>query len=596
MALEKFSAVYHQLPLTDGDRYIRVLILHPGLRGSPISASMRLLSLGDGQNQEPYATLSYTWGDPAVKKPIILEHELFDVTINLYNALQHIRSPSRQIQIWVDALCINQQDIKERSSQVSLMNEVYELCEKVYIWLGCPDDDDAVTSNPFAIVEHFRDNQHFFSLPGYAWDRSRNQWICDTENPQFKLMWDSFSPVAESPWWTRAWTAQETILPSEALVMYGDWSISWTDIVTCRFNRVRHLNDYSGTCCGHAYEAVGRERIMPLDSVMGSVMIMESIRRKTGYIRSFSDVTRVFADRHCKDPRDKVYSLLSFVKGHEKSFLPDYEKSVADVYIEAFKYMLAEVDMSPFCLLGQGFNSTTCMGLPSWVRDFSKPLETKHQIRRAFEAYPLFNACGGRTGKAVVLDDNKLGLTGIQVDSVKDKSSISMTSASTDSCLQDCISDWVRTATMNGIMVSTKTVDQRFARVLCGGVIDGRDGPKGSWRLLEQDDHDLPDSTEWEDFLSGVGRALPRKYRVGMGTATDGQAFYVTQKGRMGLSSPDLEIDDEIWCIEGSKVPFILRRTDNPDFHRLIGDTYLEDVMHRQDKDGCVDGLPVVLV
>ncbi|KAF2629238.1 hypothetical protein BU25DRAFT_337558, partial [Macroventuria anomochaeta] len=68
-----------------------------------------------------YETLSYVWGGPKVTVPITVHDHSFPVTSNLHSALQHLRHEDKEHVLWADALCINQDDKRERSSQVTDM-------------------------------------------------------------------------------------------------------------------------------------------------------------------------------------------------------------------------------------------------------------------------------------------------------------------------------------------------------------------------------------------------------------------------------------------------------------------------------------------
>jgi hypothetical protein len=132
---------------------------------------------------------------------IWVDGEELAVTRNLFDLLHHIRHRHEVVTLWVDAVCINQEDIKERSHQVALMDAVYSSCVSVYIWLGHTPED--VQENPFYIFEHFANGKHYHNLPGYHLDSSRN-WHFDEENSEFQAMWTAFGVIAENIWWTRA--------------------------------------------------------------------------------------------------------------------------------------------------------------------------------------------------------------------------------------------------------------------------------------------------------------------------------------------------------------------------------------------------------
>lgn len=96
-----------------------------------------------------FTALSYMWGDPHITENITLNDRNFAVTTNLAAALGYVHHhwatqlPSRDsksFRLWVDAICINQQDVAERNAQVPLMCAIYSSAELVISWLGHSDD------------------------------------------------------------------------------------------------------------------------------------------------------------------------------------------------------------------------------------------------------------------------------------------------------------------------------------------------------------------------------------------------------------------------------------------------------------------------
>ncbi|KAL6874275.1 hypothetical protein HDV57DRAFT_524068 [Trichoderma longibrachiatum] len=432
-------------------------------------------------------------------------------------------------------------------------------------WLGCSETFGTAHDSPFALVEHFAANKYFHALPGYYKDVVTGLWNCDTENAEFP----------SSLRWHRTWTVQEAVLPAKAVAIYGTWRTSGESFDLCEGYRLEHLANYSGECCGKSYEAVGSSRGFPMDQVMGCVASMKRSRRGAPGYRTFFDISFAFMNRQCFDPRDKIYSLLGFAGSAGASIYPDYTKEVSEVYTEAFRAMMEENDMSPRCLLGEGFNSHR-FNLPSWVRDFSAVFDSKFQHGRAQGAYNLFKACGHKLGKLKWMDGKTLLAKGVLIDRVK--AVATCVPYSQPSNMKEILDDWRRTCEDNGVKVSTEQRDEVFARVLCGEITEQGFGQK----LLEEDDIDLSNDTEWSVFLaSGNARALPRKYRVAIKSTIDRKVLYVTSSRRVGLSSPTITVGDEVWVVHGSNVPFILRRqpgTGNQ--HHLVGETYLFGVMH----------------
>ncbi|OCL03408.1 HET-domain-containing protein, partial [Glonium stellatum] len=115
----------------------RILKLHPGKFNDPLEASFQRGSLG---NTAAYSALSYVWGDTFLKEIIFVSGSTQKIdlalTLNLATILRKIRLEHSSRLIWVDALCINQNDVSERSHQVSMMADIYKNADEVLIWLG----------------------------------------------------------------------------------------------------------------------------------------------------------------------------------------------------------------------------------------------------------------------------------------------------------------------------------------------------------------------------------------------------------------------------------------------------------------------------
>lgn len=86
-----------------------------------------------------YEALSYAWGDPTDTAPIYVGEGMtatLPVTRNCLNALKALRQSDRPRRMWIDAICINQTDLDERSSQVRLMARIFAAGWRTAIYLG----------------------------------------------------------------------------------------------------------------------------------------------------------------------------------------------------------------------------------------------------------------------------------------------------------------------------------------------------------------------------------------------------------------------------------------------------------------------------
>ncbi|KAF5725230.1 het-domain-containing protein [Fusarium mundagurra] len=113
----------------------------------------------------PYEALSYTWGDEKASVRILLNGEEFSVRPNLANALAALRISEPRV-LWVDALCINQEDIKERNHQVGMMRDIFRRAERVLVWLGRPSSGwDSSVAGALEMAKKFGENPPTSKLP-----------------------------------------------------------------------------------------------------------------------------------------------------------------------------------------------------------------------------------------------------------------------------------------------------------------------------------------------------------------------------------------------------------------------------------------------
>jgi hypothetical protein len=119
-----------------GPREIRLIRF---LRTSPPAWTIIQINL---DKAPPYVALSYTWGSGVANNAIHVDGQEMAVSENLYAALKMLQYFLGVRYLWVDAICINQTDLAERSQQVGLMNAIYRSADSVIAWLG-PEADDS---------------------------------------------------------------------------------------------------------------------------------------------------------------------------------------------------------------------------------------------------------------------------------------------------------------------------------------------------------------------------------------------------------------------------------------------------------------------
>ena len=206
------SQTYQYLHMK-ADREIRLLHLEPGSATSRLSCSLRIVPL----SKTPiYEALSYTWGKPVFPASMKCSPSgQLCLTENLSVALCHLRLKDRIRVLWVDAICINQQDLVERSQQVSLMRNICERADHVIVWLG-KDNGNAKTA-----FERIQD------LPEII------EGDFPEVNPGKRIKHQSperdaaLGNLLNRAWFLRIWVVQELICAGKATIMCGNQSMDW---------------------------------------------------------------------------------------------------------------------------------------------------------------------------------------------------------------------------------------------------------------------------------------------------------------------------------------------------------------------------------
>jgi len=127
---------YSYLPLRYDDS-IRVIELSRGTNeDSSVHCNITRRRLSDPILS--YEAISYTWGDPLALEILFCggHNAELSITRNCYNALRSLRRSDKSRTIWIDAICINQKNILERSSQVRIMDRIYSFASRVVAYLG----------------------------------------------------------------------------------------------------------------------------------------------------------------------------------------------------------------------------------------------------------------------------------------------------------------------------------------------------------------------------------------------------------------------------------------------------------------------------
>lgn len=329
-------AIYAQFPINIKHREIRLFVLAPGSSNDVLRVELITESLD--YDDLHYTALSYTWSGPRSGSPIFVGDLPLPITKNLELALRRIRDCSRPKTLWVDAICINQDDDVEKSLQVALMGEIYASATRTWIWLGKESEDSDIAMDFVASFQ--TDGTEDLDREGTPWQ--------------------SLTRLLERAWWTRVWVVQEVILAPRARLQCGGKHVDFTNFVRL----VRYLK----RCESFEFRKVFQGRSFT-DILSKWYTYKEQAENRTLSIWKLVSLThKLQASVH----EDKLYALLGLAPLEIRSYVtPEYSTRTPDHvrHTRLTVYLLkssAKLSLVLWCA-----SRCRAIGAPSWVVDWT---------------------------------------------------------------------------------------------------------------------------------------------------------------------------------------------------------------------------------
>jgi hypothetical protein len=335
----KGSYVYEAI---DYDKEIRVLQLlpkPPNTQEEPISCNLLTRSIketnirsGSSGEELAYCALSYNWGEEGKNrirmfKPIdtgsdsrkkmltVLDWKNAYIQDNLMQALTQLRSDTEPVYLWVDALCIDQDNPTERSAQVARMHEIYSNAEKVCVWLGNPPVMDEAKKT-FHFLKKILDLATFEDL------------VTTRKNPKDWLL---IIHLMQNGWFSRRWIIQELALTTNAWIRYGTEEMSWKTaadaiaLFMTSFTEIKQIlvdaaaNEPNNKIWKTADVGALDARALGANTLVTTTNRLFRRSHDDGHIEQRSLTLEVLVSSlllpfEAKDPRDTIYAVLSIAK------------------------------------------------------------------------------------------------------------------------------------------------------------------------------------------------------------------------------------------------------------------------------------------
>jgi hypothetical protein len=572
--MESSTNTFRYSPLDSSKGEIRLITLLPSTEPS---ASIRCEIFPTSLEEEPaFEALSYVWGDTTPSSQIFVNEDEFNVTMSLETALRHIRDHNAAITLWIDAICINQQDNDERGKQVSLMGRIYSSAIRDLLWLG---EDTGLDDNVASVLER----ESSLEEAQISVDFLINELFRLPEFGTRVIM--QLQKVFDLPVWSRIWIVQEVVLAKDVQVLYGRRKFRWKTLLYVCLGITQNISTIWSKV-GAGYEFVGQRALSPW------YLLNSREEKMRGMKFPLSKIWDRFGFFGATNPRDRVFGILGFVQEDLGVHL-DYTKRPQEIFCEVVRNYISttgDLDVLLLDLLYVETGEHSSRGLPSWVPKFG----TNEALVSKFGLWQVFSAGKGGAEKSMLREP------GVQQDPKSCKI------LSVEGMLLDTLGPLISSKSFRSWLVEDFIENFQKAQVLAGHeYCKGDESFDTYWRTLSLDvvnrsqsrgvlmDVDLdthrrivrevllrPDNKE-EDRQKAAQQLL--RY---MSAFTGEKCFTITQGGFSAMVPPSAKEGDVILVLFGASAPLVAKVISGlgdgdafPERYRLIGPAYVHGFM-----------------
>ena len=353
-------------------------LLHPDFEGLLVRSIQ-----GATEKLIEYDALSYAWGGGGKVSKIRFNGLQVLVTENLFEALRALRFTGENCRyLWVDALCINQDDSSEKNDQVWNMLAIYQKARKVIAWLGAAEEN-------YMKYVMLATSASSLSLPSdQAFD-----------------FWDTVKGVTylyQRPWFQRLWVQQEIFAARQLEFHYGYHRFKWSQSLSRPKLLLHHLREQDpkeskGQCekdknkitYGLNEIAHQENAISGLDDLrMQNLRSFEVFSAKTSDKPEIVDALLYTGSLNATDPRDHIYGIIGMTGFPAKPmriedwltarqsevFIPiDYSADLTSIMCAVTWTLLMRDDLrvlAEYKVFSADDDGTCAQSIPSWVIDW----------------------------------------------------------------------------------------------------------------------------------------------------------------------------------------------------------------------------------
>ncbi|KAF4993519.1 hypothetical protein FGRMN_6448 [Fusarium graminum] len=518
--------------------------------------SLRIVPL---DNPPEYTAISYCWDDPTEVARIEFQNgDSLPLSRTLFDLFNSLKKKSSRFTLWIDAICINQENTSEKEVQVPLMGRIYSCAKEVLVWLG---NSDRITQDAFRFMRageadsQTRPDPVVRSSSFYAKIQSvyrRVSLLPQQKNDKSGL--ESILLLLQRPWFQRVWVIQEVTAGSNVQVGCGDDRVDmnqFSDGVSAIWNTFTGLGRYQDD----------HPAVLGFWCVTRMISIREEYQKKAAEEqRGVCYETLLQAAFHCQATRsrDKVFAFHGIADNRP---VPKANYRIAEdqVYIDTAKALLCNgdsLDLLALSWMGRGREYST---VPTWAPDL--------RYHAYDEPLVLCNSAGWDAGGHLTISPqidagspHRLRLQAKPIDTIDELCPpfaswfVKQQKTAIDAVMK------LRTR-LAGEVTREAWMDTLAESLIMGIDIDDeplRVGMEGWGDYRQHFD-------EWFGWIQSSSRQKdlrkiePNKYHRTIRPRIDTMKAFATSRGLFGIGPERIQKGDVVFAVPGCRVPLLLR-------------------------------------
>jgi hypothetical protein len=536
-----------------------------------------------------YETISYVCGDAANKCPIILHGHGVLAMATSEAALRRMRLHDKPRTLWIDSICIHQNNAEEKGHQVGMMCQIYTNTFRNLIWLGPsnPTIAESIKAMEAILQEIAVETRDYADFKELLFDKNHT-FLYSRKFLSGNVDYLAFLRILDIPWFSRLWVVQEVSLAPTSMCHCGDFEVSFTDILR------------SAIWLEYKWFQMPETSLSTAENLSHAAAIFDAADKTYGRLHTHGgsstmlNLMSTFRRMRTFDRRDRVFALLGLwqmfteTKTLPDVLEPDYNLSVDEVFKIYTRYAVEEsASLYSFEWISEPPHEIRNASWPSWLPAIDRIQHVGGEPDVMLGS--LFSV--DDRDPMILKEDSKrpndLIVSGVLLDSISEVSP-TFTPDTTASEMLTLLADLERPRRESWARTAVGDLETQVGLVLIGGEFRGArathrealQGYRGYKSYLEEHG-EFPQRPRYLASGAPDDEKSTSQYGHNLNGITQYRAVFHTTTGHMGIGPRCAQPGDVVAILYSANLPMVMRPLHGSPKGRysLLGASYVCGIM-----------------